>query len=129
MDMTQYAGRGFIGVDDVADRPIRGVIAAVEPGSFNKPVLTLVSGPRFSLNVTNTQTLIAAFGASSDDWIGETIELAAGTIQFKGVDQASVLVRPIARKAGEKKRAVPKPRSHIGDLDAVDTSMDDDIPY
>ena len=36
MDMTQYAGRGFIGVDDVADRPIRGVIAAVEPGQFQQ---------------------------------------------------------------------------------------------
>jgi hypothetical protein len=120
MDMTQYAGRGFIGVDDVANGPIRGVIAAVELGSFNKPVITLTNGPRFSLNVTNTQTLIAAFGASSDDWIGETIEFYAGTVRFKGEDQASVLVRPVARRAGEKKRAVPKPKN--GDLD-------DEIPY
>ena len=106
----------------MADRPIRGVIAAVEPGSFNKPVLTLISGPRFSLNVTNTQTLIAAFGASSDDWIGETIELYAGTVQSKGVDQASVLVRPIARKAGEKKKLPPKPKS-------LGADMDDDIAF
>jgi hypothetical protein len=119
VDMTRYAGRGFIGLDDLAHGPLRGFIAAVEPGSYEKAVIRLTSGPRFSLNVTNVQTLIRAWGAESSDWVGEEIEFYAGTVKFKGEDQASVLVRPLMRAAGEKKKSSPKPAE----------SLNDEIPF
>ena len=46
MKMTKYAPASFIGVDDVQDGPIRGTIAAVDHGSYDKPVITLNSGLR-----------------------------------------------------------------------------------
>src|SRR6516164_1604532 len=69
MDMSKYAGSAFLSLDDVVDGPIRGEIVHVELGSFDKPVLTFSNGCRFSLNVTNSQALIKAFGKESDDWI------------------------------------------------------------
>lgn len=121
MDMTQFAGRGYIGLDDVADgTSFRSTIEAVELGSYNKPVIVFTSGRKFSVNVTNAKTLVEAWGAESESWIGETIEFYKGVVAFKGEDQPSVLVRPIVRKAGEK--PPPKPRSS-GD------AMDKEIPF
>jgi hypothetical protein len=117
MKMTKYAGSSFIGLDDVQGGPFRGTIAMVEHGSYDKAVITFSTGPRFSLNVTNTQTLIKAWGDESDDWIGEKVELYAGTVTFKGEPQASVLVRPLERKPGEKKVKPPKPKTYGGDMD------------
>jgi hypothetical protein len=131
MKMTKYAGASFIGVDDVQDGPIRGTAAAVDLGSFDKPVITFSNGMKFSLNKTNVSTLIEAFGDDSDDWIGEKVELYAGTIRFKNEDQPAVLVRPLVRAAGEKKVKPPKPKSGpSADIDdPVPSDIDDQIPY
>jgi hypothetical protein len=122
MKMSKYAGSSFIGYDDVEGGPFRGTVAMVEHGSYDKAVITFSSGQRFSLNVTNTQILIKAWGDESDDWVGEKVELYTGTVKFKGEDQPSVLVRPLERKPGEKKAKPPKPKGGP-------VSMDDDIPY
>jgi hypothetical protein len=111
-------------VDDVQDGPIRGTIAAVEHGSFDKPVLTFSNGMKFSLNKTNVGTLIEAWGDESDDWIGEKVELYAGTIRFKNEDQPAVLVQALARAAGEKKVKPPKPTK-----DGPSSDINDVIPY
>src|SRR5262249_36787765 len=63
MDMSKYAGSAFITLDHVKDGPIRGVIDAIEEGQYGRPVITFTTGLRFSLNVTNTQTLIKACGS------------------------------------------------------------------
>jgi hypothetical protein len=122
MKMTKYAGASFIGVSDVRGGPFRGTAAAVDHGSFDKPVMTFSSGQRFSLNKTNVGILIEAWGEESDDWIGEKVELYLGSIPFQGEPQEAVLVRPLERKPGEKKVKPPKPKSHSGD-------MDDEIPF
>ena len=124
MDMSKYAGSAFLSLDDVADGPLRDKIAAVEPGSFNKPVLILSNGLRLSLNVTNTQTLLKAWGAESDDWIGEQVELYAGETKYQGEAKPSVLVRPLASDDKKKKptAATPKAKRQSNDLD-------DEIPY
>lgn len=62
MDMSKYAGSAFLSLDDVQDGPIRGEIAAVEIGNYEKPVVTFTNGLKFSLNATNTAALIKAFG-------------------------------------------------------------------
>jgi hypothetical protein len=124
MNMTKYAGTSFIGVDDVQDGPIRGTIAAVEHGSFDKPVLTFSNGMKFSLNKTNVGTLIEAWGDESDDYLGEKLEMYLGTIRFKNEDQPAVLVRPLVRAAGEKKVKPPKPTKG----DPI-PDIDDQIPF
>jgi hypothetical protein len=58
-----------------------------------------------------------------DDWIGEKVELYAGTIRFKNEDQPAVLVRPLPRAAGEKK-VKPKPTK-----DGPSSDINDVIPY
>jgi hypothetical protein len=125
MKMSKYAGSSFINYDDVEGGPFRGTIAGVAHGSYDKAVVTFSSGQRFSLNVTNTQILIKAWGDESEDWIGEKAELYAGTVKFKGEETPSVLVRPLERKPGEKKVKPPKPAT----AGPAAIGMDDDIPY
>jgi hypothetical protein len=123
MKMTKYAGSAFIGLDDLQDGPFRGTIAAIAPGSYDKPVITFGSGPKFSLNKTNVGILIEEYGDESDDWIGEKVELYAGTVPFNGEDQPSVVVRPLPRAPGEKKPPPPKPKNSSGG------DMDDEVPF
>jgi hypothetical protein len=124
MKMTKYASAAFIGVDDVQDGPIRGTIAEVDHGSFDKAVVTFSNGMKFSLNKTNVGTLIAVWGDESDDYVGEKLELYAGTIRYKNEDQPAVLVRPLVRAAGEKKTKPPKPTKG----DPI-PDIDDQIPF
>jgi hypothetical protein len=124
MKMIKYASASFIGVSDVEDGPIRGTIAAVDHGSFDKAVVTFSNGMKFSLNKTNVGTLIEAWGDESDDWLGEKLEMYLGTIRFKNEDQPAVLVRPLVRAAGEKKTKPPKPTKG----DPI-PDIDDQIPF
>jgi hypothetical protein len=63
MDMRKYSGEHFVKVDDVKDGPIQGQIAVVKEGRFGKPDLALESGDVLSLNATNNQILMRAYGA------------------------------------------------------------------
>ena len=114
MDMRQYAGTTFIRFDDVRDGPIRGKIREVKPGQYGRPVATLESGEQLTLNMTNTSTLIRAWGSDSRDWVGHTLEAYAGRTKYMGADQDSVLVRPLSA-------AVQKPRAQ--------DPMNDEIPF
>ena len=60
MKMTMYASASFIGLDAVKGGPFRDTIAVVELGGFGKPVIEFANGRKFSLNKTNTSTLIEA---------------------------------------------------------------------
>jgi hypothetical protein len=115
MDMRKFSGEHFIKVDDVRNGPIQGQIAVVRQGKYDKPDLVFESGDVLSLNTTNTQTLIRAFGADSEYWTAKQIEMFLGEIQYQGSDHEAVLVRPISpptRPAAETK-----------------ADFDDEIPY
>ena len=117
MDMRKYSRRSaYIKVDDVRDGPIDGTIAFVKEGKFGKPDMTLESGKVVSLNGSNTETLINAFGADSDRWLGKQIRLSLGTIHYQGEDNEAVIVEP-TKVAGNK----AKPD--------FDDDLDDAIPY
>ena len=121
MDMSRYASSSFIKVDDLADGPERKVIADIGEGRFEKPVATFDDGSKLSLNGTNVSTLIRAFGKNDQDWIGQRIELYAGTLRYNGNDNPAVLVRalnPLPAAA----RTPPKPQPLRDDLD-------DEIPF
>jgi len=123
MDMSKYAGSAFITYDDVKDGLIRSQIAEIEEGQYGRPVITFTNRLRLSLNVTNTQTMIKACGAESDDWVGEWVELYPGTIPYQGTLKDSVLLRHMPHD-GEKKPPPAKPR-----LPGNSGDMDDEIPF
>jgi hypothetical protein len=122
MDMSKYAGSSFIKLEDVELGPLREVIEGVKQGQYDKAVIEFESGRQFSLNVTNVQALIKAFGKESRDWLGETVELYPGKTKYQGELTDSVLVRAVTSEAGGEKKPSPKQPPGGG-------SLDDEIPF
>jgi hypothetical protein len=115
-DMSRYASASFIKADDLTGGPEQKVITEIGEGRYEKPVATFDDGSKLSLNGTNVSTLIRAFGKNDEDWVGQKIELYAGTLRYNGVDNAAVLVRalnPVPAAA----RTPPKPQPLRDDLD------------
>ena len=121
MDMSRYASSGFIKVDDLTDGPEQKLITNVEEGRYDKPVATFGDGSKLSLNGTNVGTLIRAFGNNDQDWIGQRIELYAGTLRYNGNDNPAVLVRAL-NPSPAAARTPPKPQP-------LRDEMDDEIPF
>jgi hypothetical protein len=111
MDMSRYASRKFIKPEDLANGPQYKTIVAIEPGKYNKPNVTFEDGTRLSLNGTNVSTLIEAFGSTDhEDFIGQRVELHAGTLRYNGSDNPAVLVRvPSPSPAAVKAKPKPQP--------------------
>ena len=126
MDMTKYAGAGFITFETVRGQALRETIAEVTLGQYGKPVLTFANGKMVSVNATNAKALIKAFGTESDGWIGQRIELRAGSIKFKGLDTDVVLIAPLdaALRAG---KATKRPAAKTGPTLAEE--MNDEVPF
>jgi hypothetical protein len=122
MDMRKYSGEHFVKVDDVKDGPIKGQIAVVKEGKWDKPNIVFESGDVLSLNATNIKTLTHAFGTESDYWIGKMVEMFVGVIQYQGSDHEVVLVRPITPsvKDGATDQKKPPPSAD---------EMSDEIPF
>lgn len=109
MDLSSYANKSFIKVNDLANGSQRKTIAGIEEGQYGKPVVTFTDRSRLSLNGTNVNTIINAFGSTeSEDLIGEEIELFVGTIRYQGNDTPSVLVRALCTTS-------KKPRPEFND--------------
>jgi hypothetical protein len=117
-DMRRYGSKGrFIKLDDLVNGPEQKVIAELGEGQYEKPVATFTDGSKLSLNATNVDTLIAAFGPNREDWIGKKIEVYRGTLRYNGADNAAVLVRAIeVVPAADRTPLKPQP-------------VDDEIPF
>src|SRR5512132_1351039 len=81
-DMRKYASSTFIKVDDLEDGPEQKVIVEIAEGKDDKPVATFDDGTKLSLNGTNVNTLIRAYGPNEIDWLQKRIELYAGTLRY-----------------------------------------------
>jgi hypothetical protein len=142
MDMRGFSSP-FIKVDHVRDGPIQTrVVNVFKSGRFGRPVLELETGSQFTLNVTNNDTLVKAWGYKSDDWIGQEIELFIGTYKDWESDppteKETVKVRPIspaksaAENGGAPAESKPLPPSRTAAAFGSGTlrgAMDDDIPF
>ena len=123
-DMTKYAGAAYLGTDDVKEGPIRGTIAAVEVNKkIDRPSLIFTNGLKFTLNATNTRTLLQAFGPESDDWIGETVELTFDQVEYKEKMVDTVVLSVVPRAPGVEKVKPPKPKSAKRD------DLNDVVPF
>jgi hypothetical protein len=135
MDMTRFSGSTFLKVDDLRKASRKERIAVVNIGKYDKPDLVFESGKKFSLNATNVEMLINAYGSESDDWVGHVIELHLGQIKYKGDQQDAVLVRPISRSEREAKQLEPVqrkpdlPPASSGTRGSDGRDMDDEIPF
>ena len=126
MDMSKYAGTNFIKIDNVRDGPIEQQIAAFGMGKFDRPVLTFENGDMMTLNQTNVRTLIRAYGKDGRNWIGHTIELFEGEVEFEGKPQESVLIKPISEPTQEQATDAAKRDAAIA---PPPDKMDDEIPF
>lgn len=100
MDMTQFAGSEskFLKAADLQGRKVKVTIAGVELVEFEndgkqerKPALKLEGKEKkLVLNATNTQEIIATFGADSDGWIGKQLQL--GTKHYAAFGKEGIVV-------------------------------------
>jgi hypothetical protein len=91
MKMTKFVKK-FLKVEDVDEGPLKRHIAAVKEGSYG-PELVLASGEILNLSVTNTITLINAYGEDSDGWTGQEVELYKGETEVKAKDEKGNLLK------------------------------------
>ena len=122
LDMRKYAGSTFIGVDDLRDGPREETIVSVTLGKYDKPVALFESGDQLTLNKTNVNTLIKAYGPNGQDWVGCIIEPSIGSAIYNGAPIESVVVRPVTP---------PKPVAAQTPLpkQAPGKDLDDDRPF
>jgi hypothetical protein len=118
-DLKKYIGPRFVKPDHVREKPLRDTIVRVQQGKFDKLELLLESGDILSLNATNTETLMNAYGRNSDHLVGKEIEFYFGQLQYNGSGHDAVLVKPIS------------PADKIGKTEggSKPIDFDDDVPF
>jgi hypothetical protein len=120
MDMKKYAGAAFIKLEDLTDEPMIKTIAAIEESQYARPVLIFADATRVSLNKTNVNALLKAFGDKSPDWIGKRVEVYAGITKYNGAENDSVCVRAVTSTTASMK---PKQSEDPA------AELDDPIPF
>jgi hypothetical protein len=106
MDMTKFASKRFIKLEDLADGPQYKIIEQITEGNFDKPVAVFQDGSRASLNGTSVSALIGAFGKDAENWLGREVEVCSGTVG----DKAALLVLPMTSPATTKRTPQPNDR-------------------
>lgn len=110
MNMSEFAGKAFIGVDDLP-APLVKTICAIEESQYNRPVLVFEDGSRVSLNITNTGRLLKQFGESDHDWVGKRVRLSTGLVKYQGTEKTGVVVRAVTSSEqssdDEQQEAIP----------------------
>jgi hypothetical protein len=132
MDMRKYSGHRYIKPDHVRYDQLQEQIVDVRLGNYDKPDLIFESGDLLSLNATNNQTLICAYGANSDDWCGKVIELFLGELKFQGKTIEAVLVRPISPPLEPAEQTKPNaPKEELSETEETSRAgdVDDNIPF
>jgi hypothetical protein len=117
MDMRKYSGSVFRKVEDPdlrEGRPVQVAITAVSEGKFEKPVLTFDDNTQLTINATNNRALMRAFGAESDLWLGRTVELVLGEVEYNGKTQISIVIQPLSLPITNK---------------AAKSGLNDNIPF
>jgi hypothetical protein len=126
MDMKRYSGAAFNKPGDVRAGPRRVAIIDVTEGKYGRPDLEFDDGTKLSVNATNNRTLVAAYGANSDDWLNKEIELSLGELEYDGKMNEAIIVKPISPPI--EKKPVPKPKGGSG-TGGKHGDMDDSIPF
>ena len=150
MDMRKQFPSKWLSADDLGTREFTMTIRDVKVENMsphgeqdNKPVIYFENAKKgLSLNVTNNQTLMGAFGHESNDWVGKEVILYAVDTQFKGRATRGVRVMIPGTVAGvdvSTQQPAPAteqfdPPADPWDPSAADdsrpgTNIDDEIPF
>jgi hypothetical protein len=114
-DLKNYTGEHYLKPDDVRDAPLQQRIAGLREGKFGKLEAIFESGDILSINATNMNVLVRAYGESSDDLIGKDIETFLGKIKYAGADNDAVLVRPVTPPTRKAKPSEPEQKPDFND--------------
>ena len=134
VDMRKFAAK-YIKPDQVRDGPIQTrIIAVLENERYGRPMLELENGAQFTLNESNNNTLINAWGYESDDWVGQDIEFLLGTYkdwrEDPVVEKETVKVRAVSpAKAGNGGVPASRPVLPPSRAATAKKEMDDEIPF
>jgi hypothetical protein len=134
MDMRKFASK-YVKPDQVRDGPIATrVVNVFEDDRYGRPVLELESGSQFTLNDTNLNALIKAWGAASDDWLGKELTLELGTYKDYHTDppeeKETVRVRAVSADANGSAPLKPLPPSKTGKMaKPIKDDLDDSSPF
>jgi hypothetical protein len=120
-NMRKFGGQGLVKLDDVRDKLFSDRIVGVTESQYGRPVLHFQCGRQFSLNVTNTEKMLKAFGDDDSGWIGQVVELYPGMLSRSGGDQEGVCLRPISKSEhygdGARRRQPTAPSAAEPELD------------
>jgi hypothetical protein len=95
-NMRKFGGKGLVKLDDVCSTSFRDEIDAVTESQYGRPVLHFKCGRQFSLNVTNTEIMLKAYGDDDRGWLGQDVELYSGMLPWNGGEQEGVCLKPIS---------------------------------
>ncbi len=119
MDARKFAGENYLKLADIPNgQGLEFEIAVIkENEKFGKLDLVSETGDHLGLNATNTRILMKNYGPDTDRWVGQTIELTRGIIQYQGKDQAAILIKPVSPPidTGEKVKAKKKLKDELDD--------------
>jgi hypothetical protein len=126
MDARKFLkGPTFRTTKDVEEGPVQSLIERVEEGKYGKLNLIFADMTAISVNATNNRVLIGAFGYSTENWIGRTVELYAGEVEFAGKPQPAVMIRPL--DVPKKPMSAAPPLTDL--VNKNDDMGGDDIPF
>jgi hypothetical protein len=140
VDARKYVSK-YIKPDNVRDAPIQTRIVNVfEEDRYGRLVLELENGSQFTLNESNTETLLKAWGHNTDEWIGREVVLELGHYKDWRTDppeeKETVKVRAVpppgaTQNGGTPPASKPLPPSLTasGGGGAARGDMDDEIPF
>jgi hypothetical protein len=130
MDLSKYGPSRFLKVEDLKELgSFKAKIVAVEIGEkFDKPEIVLDDGSVLSLNATNCGRLLRVYGAESDDWLNKIVELAVGTVDYKGTPTETILLTPISPPL-ENKAPIKPVKPSAKSRKAERTDLDDEVAF
>ena len=111
LDMSQYR-RGRIVKLDAFRAGFTKCVSGVEPLGQYGPELSFSDGDRLTLNSTNLNVLLDAYGDNGEDWIGHTVKGTISQVPIKNKQTGAIemqdagLLVPVT-KPGEQ-RVMPK---------------------
>lgn len=132
MDMREFASKK-VSPDHVRDQPIHvRIVSVLRNEQYDRPVLELDNGAQFTLNATNLNALMKAFGWESKNWIGQEIVLELGTYKDwrsePVQERETVRVRTVSpTNTADANGSNPLPPSRAPT--SLKSDLDDEIPF
>lgn len=125
----------YLKAADLQDRNVKVAIAGVEMrdvGDDHKPVLFFQGKDKgLVLNKTNSNSISAAYGDETEDWIGKEVVLFPAMVEYQGKTMQAIRVR-----APTMKDRPQQPRPQLKTVEnenpaprTADPALDDDIPF